>query len=56
MKIFIYNQLKYYKSIQTALGTVDLMIDDWQSAESDRKELLSRWDDTYHLDMPFLYI
>ena len=29
----------------------ELKIDDWQNAESERKELLNQWDDSYHLDL-----
>ena len=47
----LYATIKHYNNIQTAYGTIDLKIDDWQNAESERKDLLSQWDDTYHLDL-----
>ncbi len=56
VKRFLYNQLKHYNEIQTAHGTISLKIDDWSSAEGDRKELLSRWEDTYHFETPQVYV
>lgn len=56
-KVFLYNTLKHYSSITTAYGTIDLKIDEWSNAESERAELTSRWDDLYHLDQPnMMYI
>lgn len=49
-KIFLYNNLKHYSSINTAYGTIDLKIDDWANAESERNDLISQWDESYHLD------
>ena len=41
----------------TAIGTINLKIDDWANAESERKELIDNWDNTYHLDFkPVYYI
>ena len=48
--MYLYNALKYYSTIQTAYGTLDLKIDNWENAESERNDLLSQWDDNYHLD------
>lgn len=52
VKCFLYNQLKYWASMETAIGRLDLKIDAWESAEADRRELLNKWDETYHLDLP----
>ena len=49
-KMGLYNTMKHYNELQTAHGTVNLKIDDWANAESDRESLLEKWDDTYHLD------
>lgn len=50
----LYPTMKNFSEIQTAIGTINLKIDDWANAEADRKELINRWDDTYHLDwQPF---
>lgn len=54
-KIFLYNTLKHYSSINTAYGTIDLKIDDWSNAESEREELTNQWDETFHLDQPNMF-
>lgn len=54
-KIFLYNTLKHYSSITTAYGTIDLKIDDWANAESERDELTNQWDDTFHLDQNSMF-
>ena len=56
IKRFLYNAMKHYTELQTAYGTVQLKIDDWQSAESDRKELIERLRDIYHLEAQPLFI
>lgn len=50
IKQFLYGFLKHYSDIQTAFGSFNLKIDDWSNAESERKDLLERWRDNYHLD------
>lgn len=47
----LYALIKHYNNIQTAYGNIDLKIDDWANAENERRELLDRWDETYHLDL-----
>ena len=57
VKMNLYPTMKQYSTINTSLGNIDLKIDDWAQAESDRKELINRLDDTYHLDFqPMYYI
>jgi hypothetical protein len=56
IKRFLYNTLKHYNEIQTAYGTISLKIDDWAQAESDRKDLLEKWRDLYHLDGEVFFI
>lgn len=52
----LYPTLKQYTQINSAIGNIDLKIDDWANAEGERKELLERWDDSYHLDIgPSMY-
>lgn len=51
MKIFLWNLLKRYKSIPSAHGNLNLEIDEYQSAESEKKAMLSEWDNVFHLDM-----
>ena len=56
IKRFLYNVLKHYTELQTAYGNINLKIDEWSSAESDRKDLIERWRDVYHLDTESLFI
>ena len=50
VKEFLYNNLKYYEEIPSAFGSIKLKIEDYQSASSDRDQLLEKWRDTFHLD------
>ena len=52
VKIFLYNTLKMYNEIDTAFGTIQLHIDEWQDAKSDRKDIIEKWRDTYHMEKP----
>jgi len=56
IKMFLYNNLKLVSDIQTAYGTISLKIDEWSSAENDRRDLLERWKDLYHLDTEQFFI
>ena len=57
VKMNLYPTMKQYSTISTSLGNIDLKIDDWGNAESERKDLINRYDDTYHLDFrPMYYI
>lgn len=49
-KSYLWNALRYYTTVQTAFGQMDLKIDAWENAESDRRDLLNQWDESYHLD------
>lgn len=53
MKVFLYNNLKLYDGIPSAFGTINLKIDEYQSADSERTALLERWRDTFHLDLDY---
>lgn len=50
IKKFLYNSMKHYNEINSAFGTISLKIDEWSNAESDRKDLVERWKDVYHLE------
>ncbi len=50
VKCFLYNTMKHYPEINSVYGNISLKIDDWQSADGDRKQLLENWDNTYHMD------
>lgn len=52
----LYPTMKQYTDINTAIGTINLKLDDWANAEDQRREIIEKWDDTYHLDFqPFYY-
>ena len=51
-EIAFYQIAKHWASIETAIGTINLNIDDWADAENRRIQLLEEWDNTYHLDIP----
>ena len=55
LKDNLYPTIKQYTEIQTAVGNINFRLDSWENAESERKELLSRWDDVYHMDMKTMY-
>jgi hypothetical protein len=50
VKSFLYNNLKMYDNIASAFGNINLKIEDYQSADSDRTSLLNEWRDKYHVD------
>lgn len=53
----LYATLKHYTEVNTAIGNINLKIDEWNDADNQRKDLLEKWDDVYHLDMqPFYYL
>ena len=56
IKRFLYNAMKHYSELQTAYGTVNLRIDDWSNAESERKDLIEKMRDTYHLEVEQFFI
>lgn len=51
----LYPIFKNYTNLSTVYGNVDLKIDTWENAESERKELIEKWSDSYHLDMTPMY-
>lgn len=56
VKDMLYQTLKHYNDISSAYGNINLKIDEWQNAASDRKALLDEWDNAYHMDIiPFTY-
>lgn len=55
-KAYLWNALRYYTTVQTAFGQMDLKVDAWENAEADRRDLLQQWDENYHLDsMPAIF-
>lgn len=51
----LYPSLKQYSELNTAIGNINLKLDDWANAEQERKELIDKYDDTYHLDLRPIY-
>lgn len=43
VKILLWNELKLYNKLESADGSIDLQIDDWANAESERSDLLNDW-------------
>lgn len=46
----IYNNLKNMNTVGSAFKEIQLKIDDWSNAESERKELIKQWEDSFHCD------
>ena len=52
IKRFLYANLKHMDKIETSYGTVDLHIEDWSSAEQDRREIINRFKQDFNLRFP----
>ncbi len=55
IKEVLYNSLKHYNEIQTAFGNINLRIDDWSDAVSQRKDLIEQFEDSYLQNYPHIY-
>ena len=51
IKIGLYALVKHYNEIQTAYGSINLNISDWENAASERKEMIDRFTNDFHLDL-----
>lgn len=51
VKVYLYNTLIHYDQLQTAYGQLNLNLDRWSGAEDDRRTLIEKWEQTYHLDL-----
>ena len=49
LKSTIYDEFSTWSNLDTTLGSIDLKIDDWSGAESERNELFERFDSLSHL-------
>lgn len=47
VKISLWHILKHYSGLSTAVGSFDLKIEDFEAAESERKDLLEKFDTMY---------
>lgn len=50
LKSFLYQNLKHFDQMETSFGTINLKIDDWANAESEKDELISLWKEKYLAD------
>lgn len=50
----LYNNLKNMTNVGGAFKEIQLKIDDWANAESARRELVTKWEDSFYLDDPDL--
>jgi hypothetical protein len=55
VKVYLYNTLIHYDNLSTAYGQLSLNIDRWSGAEDDRRTLIEKWEQTYHLDLSNIY-
>ena len=55
VKNYLYNTLIHYDNLSTAYGQLSLNIDRWSNADDDRKALIEKWEQTYHLDLSNIY-
>ena len=55
VKVHLYNTLIHYDNLSTAYGQLSLNIDRFSGAEDDRRSLIEKWEQTYHLDLSNIY-
>jgi len=55
VKYRLYDTIKQYTEIHSAIGDINFKIDDWANAEQQRDDLISKWDDTYQFDLTPMY-
>lgn len=49
IKMFLFNNLRMLDKMETALGTIDLHIEDWANAESERDALIEKMTEQHNL-------
>lgn len=55
VKVYLYNTLIHYDNLSTAYGQLSLNIDRFSGAEDDRRTLIEKWEQTYHMDLSNIY-
>jgi hypothetical protein len=50
VEMTLYNLLKNMNNVGSAFKEIQLKIDEWSSAEGNRKTLIDKWTETFHLD------
>jgi len=48
---FLYNKLKRLDNLDVGIGNIQLKIDSWENAASEKKQLLKEWDEDGNLDI-----
>lgn len=51
LKAYLYKKMQRTTNVDTGVGQITLNIDDWQSADSEMKDLLREWDENGNLDI-----
>lgn len=51
LKVFLYNNLKYYDQTNTAIAQLNLMLDNWSNAESERKDFVEKMTDELNFSL-----
>lgn len=52
-KKVLYEVVKHYNEMESAHGRINLRIDDWTDARTERKEIINQWRDSFHLDQGY---
>ena len=48
---YLYNKMKRLTDLDTGVGTINLRIENWENAASEKKDLLREWDESASLDL-----
>ena len=51
IKAYLWGKMKRLTELDVGVGTINLKIDNWESAEQEMKDLLRDWDETGNLDL-----
>ena len=51
MEEYLYNKMKRIQDLDTGIGTINLRIDNWESAAQEKRDLLRDWDESASLDL-----
>ena len=48
---YLYNKMKRIQDLDTGVGTINLRIDNWENAASEKRDLLREWDESVNIDL-----
>lgn len=51
MKQYLWGKMKRLTNLDVGIGTIQLNIEDWENAASEKRELLREWDESVNLDI-----